>query len=99
MAACSPGSSGKDGHELKVCVEGQTTVDNIALRLNSALDGLGLAYLPEDQAIAHIADGRLMSVLDDWCPIFSGYHRYYPSRRHTSPAFALLVESLRDRFA
>jgi DNA-binding transcriptional LysR family regulator len=89
----------KNGHELKVRVEGQTTVNNIGLRLSSALDGLGLAYLPEDQAIRHIADGRLIRVLDGWCPLFSGYHLYYPSRRHASPAFALLVDILRYRFA
>jgi DNA-binding transcriptional LysR family regulator len=87
----------KDGHELKVRVEGQTIVNNIGLRLISALDGLGLAYMPEDQAIMHIADGRLIRVLDDWCPPFSGYHLYYPSRRHASPAFALLVDILRHR--
>jgi len=89
----------KNGHELRVRVEGQTIVNNIGLRLNSALDGLGLAYMPEDQAIAHIADGRLIRVLDDWCPLFSGYHLYYPSRRHASPAFALLVDILRYRSA
>ena len=97
MAACSPGSSKKYAQELKVRVEGQTTVNNIALRLNSTLGGLGLACLPEDQAIAH--DGRLIRVLGNWCPVFSGYHLYYRSRRHTSPEFALLVESLRYRFA
>jgi DNA-binding transcriptional LysR family regulator len=90
---------GKNGRELKVRVEGQAIVNNIGLRLNSALDGLGLAYMPEDQAIAHIADGRLIRVLDDWCPLFSGYHLYYPSRRHASPAFALLVDILRCRSA
>jgi DNA-binding transcriptional LysR family regulator len=88
----------KNGHQLKVRVDGQTIVNNIGLRLNSALDGLGLAYMPEDQAIAHIADGRLIRVLDDWCPLFSGYHLYYPSRRLASPAFALLVDHLRYRF-
>jgi DNA-binding transcriptional LysR family regulator len=87
----------KNGHELKVRVEGQTIVNNIGLRLNSALDGLGLAYMPEDQALAHIADGRLIRVLDDWCPQFPGYHLYYPSRRHVSPAFAMLVDILRYR--
>ena len=85
----------KDGRELKVRVEGQTVVNTIGLRLSSALDGLGLACVPEDQAIGHITDGRLIWVLDDWCPIFTGYHLYYPSRRLTSPAFALLVERLR----
>jgi DNA-binding transcriptional LysR family regulator len=67
------------------------------MRLSSALDGLGLAYIPEDQAIPHIAAGRLIRVMEDWCPYFPGYHLYYPSRRHSSLAFSLLVDILRYR--
>ncbi|MBY4630545.1 LysR family transcriptional regulator [Rhizobium croatiense] len=87
----------RDGHELKVRVEGQLTFNNIALRLNAALAGAGLAYLPEDAVQAHLADGRLLRVLEDWCPPFPGYHLYYPSRRHASAAFALIVDTLRYR--
>jgi DNA-binding transcriptional LysR family regulator len=71
--------------------------NNIALRLNAALAGLGLAYLPEDQVQTHLADGRLIRVLADWCPAFAGYHLYYPSRRQSTPAFPLLVQALRYR--
>jgi DNA-binding transcriptional LysR family regulator len=88
---------GKDGRELKVRVDGRLVFNNIALRLNAALAGLGLTYLPEDQAEAHLAAGRLVRVLADWCPPFPGYHLYYPSRRQAAPAFALLVEALRIR--
>lgn len=87
----------KDGHEVNVRIEGQLVFNNISLRLHSALDGLGLTYLPEDQVLHHIEAKRLVRVLDDWCQPFPGYHLYYPSRRHTSPAFALLVETLRYR--
>jgi DNA-binding transcriptional LysR family regulator len=87
----------KRGRELKVRVEGQLVFNNIALRLHAALAGCGLAYLPEDQVKTHLADGRLVRVLDDWCPPFSGYHLYYPSRRQPTPAFALLVDALRYR--
>jgi DNA-binding transcriptional LysR family regulator len=87
----------KDGRELKVRVEGQLVFNNIGLRLSSALNGLGLAYMPEDQALTHVAEGRLIRVLDDWCAPFPGYHLYYPSRRHSSPAFALLADALRYR--
>ncbi len=87
----------RNGRELKVRVEGQLVFNNIALRLSAALAGLGLAYLPEDQAQADIAAGRLVRVLADWCPPFSGYHLYYPSRRQSSPAFARLVDALRYR--
>jgi len=87
----------KGGRELKVRVEGQLVFNNIALRMKAALAGFGLAYLPEDRVQAHLADGRLVRVLADWCPPFSGYHLYYPSRRQPTPAFALLVEALRYR--
>ena len=89
----------KDGQEVKVRAEGQLVFNNLGLRLNSALDGLGLAYLPEDQVLPHIAKGRLVRVLEDWCPKFPGYHLYYPSRRHSSPALTILIEKLRYRGA
>ncbi len=85
----------KDGQELKVRVEGQLVFNNIAMRLEAALQGLGLAYMPEDLVLEHVAQGRLIRVLTDWCEPFSGYHLYYPSRRQSSPAFTLLREALR----
>lgn len=87
----------KDGRELRVRVEGQLVFNTLALRLNAALSGLGLAYMPEDVVRPHIAAGRLVHVLGDWCPPFAGYHLYYPSRRQSSAAFAILVEALRYR--
>ncbi|EJN34740.1 transcriptional regulator [Pseudomonas sp. GM78] len=85
----------KGGQELKVRVEGQLVFNNIAMRLEAALQGLGLAYMPEDLVLEHVAQGRLIHVLQDWCEPFSGYHLYYPSRRQSSPAFTLLREALR----
>src|SRR5512132_695988 len=87
----------KDAHELKVRVEGQLVFNGTYQMLNAALAGFGLAYVPEDLARPHLAKGRLKRVLEDWCPPFSGYHLYYPSRRQSTPAFALLVETLRYR--
>src|SRR5436190_1325810 len=62
----------KSGRELKVRVEGQLVFTTIALRLSAALAGSGLAYVPEDQVRPHLADGRLIRVLADWCPPFPG---------------------------
>ena len=87
----------KGGRALNVRVEGQLVVNEIALALEAALGGLGVAYLPEDYVKADTEAGRLTRVLESWCPPFPGYHLYYPSRRHQSPAFALLVEALRYR--
>ena len=85
----------KDGRALNVRVEGQLIVNEIAIALQAAIDGAGIAYLPDDYVQANIEAGRLARVLEDWCPAFPGYHLYFPSRRQQSPAFALLIERLR----
>lgn len=87
----------KDGRELKVRVDGQVVFNRTIQMLTAALAGFGLAYVPEDLAQPHLAKGRLKRVLTDWCPPFSGYHLYYPSRRQPSAAFALFVDALRHR--
>jgi DNA-binding transcriptional LysR family regulator len=78
-------------------VDGQLVVNDLTQRLNAALAGLGLAYLPENVAQPYLVQGRLKRVLEDWCTPFPGYHLYYPSRRQPSPAFVLLVDALRYR--
>jgi len=87
----------KDGRELRVRVEGQLVVNTLGPLRRACLDGFGLAYLPEDMVEESIAKGTLHSVLEDWSPPFAGYHLYYPSRRQPSPAFQLLVDTLRYR--
>ena len=87
----------KGGREMKVRVDGQLTLNSLNLRVKAALAGRGFAYVPEDQVEGHVREGRLVRVLDDWCPPFTGYHLYYPSRRQQTPAFALLVDALRYR--
>lgn len=87
----------KDGRELRVRVDGQLTFSSSLDCLNASVAGFGLAHVPEDMARPHLEAGRLERVLDDWCPAWSGYHLYYPSRRQSSPAFALLVDALRHR--
>ena len=53
--------------------------------------------MPEDQVLPHVREGRLVRVLEDWCPSFPGYHLYHPSRRHVSPALSVLIDVLRYR--
>jgi DNA-binding transcriptional LysR family regulator len=86
-----------EGRELHVRVDGQLIFNYVPLVLTAATEGFGLACVLEDQVRAHLEDGRLVRVLEPWCPPFSGYHLYYPSRRQLSPAFSLLVDALRYR--
>jgi DNA-binding transcriptional LysR family regulator len=87
----------KNGRELNVRVDGRLVFNEMPMVLRAAIEGFGLACVLEEQAAHLIAEGRLARVLADWCPPFSGYHLYYPSRRQLSPAFAVLVEALRYR--
>jgi DNA-binding transcriptional LysR family regulator len=87
----------KAGRPVNVRVDGPAVFNTLALRLTAALDGVGLAYMPEDYAMPYIKAGRLKRVLEDWCDLYPGYHLFYPSRRQSTPAFALLVEALRYR--
>ncbi|WP_434681640.1 LysR family transcriptional regulator [Pseudomonas sp. R1-18] len=85
------------GRKVNVRVEGQLIFNTTPHIAAAAVDGLGIAYLPEDEFKPHLDEGRLVRVLEDWCPWFSGYHLYYPSRRLPSPAFKLVLEALRAR--
>jgi DNA-binding transcriptional LysR family regulator len=87
----------KDGHELKVRVDGQLVFNALPPILKAVLASFGLAFLPEELVRPHIVAGRLVAMLEDWTPPFPGYHLYYPSRRQQSQAFALLIEALRYR--
>ncbi|TLZ00756.1 MAG: LysR family transcriptional regulator [Gammaproteobacteria bacterium] len=87
----------RNGRELKVRVDGQLIFNNIFQVRDAVLDGFGLAYIPEDLAQPYLSKGQLVWVLEEWSPPWSGYHLYYPSRRQSSPAFALIVDALRHR--
>jgi DNA-binding transcriptional LysR family regulator len=87
----------KDGLELKVRVEGRLVFNSVFGVLDAAVESFGLAHVPEDLARPYLASGSLIQVLEDWSPLWTGYHLYYPSRRQSSPAFSLLMEALRFR--
>lgn len=83
------------GRELRVRVDGQLTFNTLDQRIDAAVCGFGLAYVPEDCVSRELTDGRLIRVLEDWCEPFPGYYLYYPSRRQHTNAFSLLVDALR----
>lgn len=94
FAGFFPWAFAKRGREVKVHVEGPLVFNTIDLIRDAAIEGFGLAYLPADQVNNYVEKGRLVRVLEDWCPRLSGYHLYYPNRKQ-SAAFMLLVEALR----
>ncbi|RYE45631.1 MAG: LysR family transcriptional regulator [Hyphomicrobiales bacterium] len=85
----------KRGQKVNVRVDGPLIFNTAPPQIDASLAGLGISLLPEDELTAHIDAGRLVRVLQDWCPKFAGYHLYYPSKRQPSPAFSLVVKALR----
>ncbi|CNF45058.1 LysR family transcriptional regulator [Yersinia frederiksenii] len=87
----------KEGRTMTVRVSGQMTANSNIHILNGALDGIGLAYIPDFMARPYIETGRLIEVLADWSPYFPGFHLYYPNRRNASPAFTAFVNAVRHK--
>jgi DNA-binding transcriptional LysR family regulator len=83
------------GHQLNVRVDGQVVLNSTPHIALAALEGLGIAFLPEEEFSPYIEEGRLVRVPEDWCALFEGYYLYYPSRRQPPPAFSLVVDALR----
>ncbi len=87
----------EDGRPFQVKVEGPLVFNDGDLIGEAALAGQGLAYAYEELVAEHVRAGRLVQVLEAWCPTVAGCFLYYPSRRHTPPALAALVAALRRR--
>lgn len=87
----------RDGRALRVRVEGQLTFTSSYPMVDAAICGYGVGYIPESLVTEHIRAGRLIVVLEDWCPYWAGYHLYHPSRRQMSPALMTIVDALRHR--
>ena len=86
----------KGGRELNVRVEGQLVFNTATMAVKAALAGAGLAFVPEQRVLPQLESGQLLRVLSDWCPSFSGFHLYYPSRRQPTPAFVVVANALRQ---
>ncbi|MBW6422170.1 LysR family transcriptional regulator [Rhizobium sp. XQZ8] len=85
----------KDEAELAVEVDGPLTLGDQILMVDAALQDVGLAYVFEAQVAGHIAAGRLVRVLEDWCPPYPGLHIYYPSRRQMPAPLRAFLDHIR----
>jgi DNA-binding transcriptional LysR family regulator len=87
----------KRGEKVEVDVQGALTLDEMTVMLEAALEGVGLAYLSEWSVREAIAAGRLVPVLEDWCPPYPGLCLYYPGRRHVPAGLRALIDLIREK--
>lgn len=86
---------GRDGVSESIGVGGSLTLTDQPLMVDAAIDGIGIAFVPEHLAIEALLDGRLERVLDEWCPAYPGLCLYYSGHRHVSSALKALIAYLR----
>jgi DNA-binding transcriptional LysR family regulator len=86
-----------EGKDLDLRVEGQAAFNTATSVLGAAIEGVGLGFLPQEMVAPHVAEGRLVEALVEWCPIIDGFHLYYPSRKRNSPAFAAFLNAMRHK--
>ena len=86
----------RHGQELAIDPPGPLTLDSNTLMVEAALDGLGIAYVPEPYARAALARRRLVAVLDEWCPAIPGLFLYFPGNRHIPAGLRAFIQLLKE---
>lgn len=86
-----------DGRNVEARVSGQAVFTSAWPMVQAAVSGNGLAFVTEDLVAEHIREGRLISVMNEWCAKFPGLHAYYPSRRHESRALRIVIDAIRHK--
>lgn len=85
----------REGNNVEIRVDPTITVNDTSLIAKLALEGLGFAYILEEVVADHLATGRLVRVLEDWCQPSSGFHLYYSGHRHLSAPLRAIIEFFR----
>jgi DNA-binding transcriptional LysR family regulator len=96
VARCAAAALNYPKQEVVVNVPGVLTLDRNGLMIEAAADGLGIAYVPETAERTWLDDGRLVTVLDDWCPVIPGLYLYYPGHRHVPAGLRAFIEVLKE---
>jgi DNA-binding transcriptional LysR family regulator len=84
------------GHAMEVDVRGPLALDEDRLMIDAAIEGVGIAFVPEFAASEAIASRKLCVVLDDWCPRFPGLCLYYPGHRQVPAGLRAFVDVLKE---
>jgi len=85
----------RGGKEIEIEVDGPLTLTEQDLTADAALAGSGIGYTFEGAVAEHVASGRLIRVLEDWCPYYPGFFLYYPSRRQVPAALRAFIDFAR----
>lgn len=86
----------KQGQVIAVDVPGALTLDNSQLMIDAAINGLGIAYVPEPDAAEALRAGSLVTVLEDWCPPIAGHTLYFSGYRQIPLPLRAFIDTIRE---
>jgi DNA-binding transcriptional LysR family regulator len=85
----------RNGKARQIAVAGQVTVNTPELALRAALDGLGIAYFPEELAAPFLRAGQLMRVLESWPAAVEDLCLFYHGHRQVPTALRAFIDMVR----
>lgn len=88
-----------NGHAIEIAVSGPFIANDFSTMLGAAVEGMGLAQLPEPMAAEGLRAGKLVHVLEPFAPVIPGVFLYYPGRRQTTPKLRAFIDHVKSRAA
>ncbi|NID04649.1 LysR family transcriptional regulator [Luteibacter jiangsuensis] len=82
--------------KLELDVRGRVTFGDLRLALDAAVAGIGFTLVLDEQVTELVEQGRLVKVLEDWCPPYPGFMLYYPRQRRITSALRAFIEFVRE---
>lgn len=89
----------RDGDWFEIVVDGKLIVSERPLMITACLDGSGIAFATNREVDGHVAEGRLLKLLEPWCEPYPGYFLCYPRQRQMAPALRAFIDFIREASA
>jgi DNA-binding transcriptional LysR family regulator len=85
-----------NGQPIEIAVSGPLIAHDFPTLLGAAVEGVGLAQLPEPMAAEGLRTGKLVHVLEPFAPMIPGVFLYYPSRRQIMPKLRAFIDHVKS---
>jgi DNA-binding transcriptional LysR family regulator len=86
-----------DGRAIEIAVSGPLIANDFPTMLGAAVEGVGLAQVPEPIATGPVRAGNLVHVLEPFAPMAPGVFLYYPSRHQMMPKLRAFIDHVKSR--
>src|SRR6266851_947118 len=86
-----------NGRAIEIAVSGPLIANDFPTMLGAAVEGVGLAQVPEPIADEAVTAGKLVHVLEPFAPMAPGVFLYYPSRHQMMPKLRAFIDHMKSR--